>query len=155
MAKIRPFIKVDAKDEERLAQFYAVLLYTAGGYDDAASLAALDARMTELEAQHGFSTTNRIFYLALPPSVFKPITALIRAHCWSKVGAPRGGAFARKDGRKESRCANLVLFFCARAGADGVEPADHREAVWQGPGERAGSEPAPRPALHGAGPVPH
>ena len=51
-----------------------------GSYADEAAFKTLNAAVLKLE---GKSTGNRMFYLALPPSVFAPVTTNIKACCMS------------------------------------------------------------------------
>lgn len=66
-------------DEARWEQFAPRIFYQPGGYDDSTSFEQLAARIEQLEQD--FSTqSNRLFYLATPPEVFKPVTTLIHEH---------------------------------------------------------------------------
>ena len=69
------------KDEERdvVNKFFENNYYLAGSYDkpeDFISLKNLIDQVTEKK------NSNRIFYLALPPSVFKQVSEMIRQECW-------------------------------------------------------------------------
>jgi glucose-6-phosphate 1-dehydrogenase len=59
----------------------------AGGYDSQADFETLDSVITELES--GNANGNRLFYLALPPSVFMPVTAHLKETAMSKTGWTR------------------------------------------------------------------
>ncbi len=63
-------------DERLWNTFARGLFYESGGYDDAESFERLAKRVAELDAEHNIGG-NHLFYLATPPSVFKPITKLI------------------------------------------------------------------------------
>lgn len=67
-------------------QFLSKLEYVRGKYDDQASFEALNTYLNALQKDRGFTKGNRIFYLALPPSVFQSVTALIKTTCWSQTG---------------------------------------------------------------------
>lgn len=73
--------QVRDSDLERYEKFWAVNQYVAGGYDDPAAFGRLDAAICELEKG---PAANRLFYLALPPSVFQPVTTNIKAKCMGK-----------------------------------------------------------------------
>ena len=77
----RPPGQVRPDDEERYEAFWKVNQYVAGGYDDPAAFAALDRAIGVLETG---AAANRLFYLALPPSVFQPVTSNIKAKCMGK-----------------------------------------------------------------------
>lgn len=78
---------VTAKDgeEKQLESFWASNHYVAGSYGDIKDFQALDAAMLETEQ----GTNNRLFYLALPPSVFKPVSSMLRASCMATKGWTR------------------------------------------------------------------
>lgn len=76
-------IKGPADEVER---FLAHCQYIAGGYDDAAGYAGLNARLTAAEAGMSPATHNRLFYLAVPPSVFVSGSAGISAACFTANG---------------------------------------------------------------------
>ncbi|MCL4831668.1 MAG: glucose-6-phosphate dehydrogenase [Caldilineaceae bacterium] len=79
--------------ESAWAAFAQGIFYVAGGYDDPAGFARLQARITELE---GFRPTgkNRLFYLSTPPSVYEAVATqlgqadLVRPageSCWTRL----------------------------------------------------------------------
>lgn len=72
--------------KEKLEEFWKVNSYVAGSYDDPSGYQALDAhiRCTETNCKEMTGKADRIFYLALPPSVFIPVTQKIHDHCESK-----------------------------------------------------------------------
>ena len=55
--------------------------YVAGGYEDPAGYTALNEHIKSKETT---TRADRIFYLALPPSVFIPVTQKVKDHCESK-----------------------------------------------------------------------
>ncbi len=63
-------------DEHLWRWFSQNLFYMSGNYDDLESFQALAKRLAELDAERN-TGGNYLFYLATPPSVFKPITSLI------------------------------------------------------------------------------
>lgn len=69
------------KDEEkdRYEEFWAANQYVAGNYDCRRDFELLDQEMAkhEQKGQNG----NRLFYLAVPPSVFDVVTENIRNAC--------------------------------------------------------------------------
>jgi glucose-6-phosphate 1-dehydrogenase len=58
-------------------RFEQGLFYQSGQYDERESFDALAQRVREIDAEFDIDG-NYLFYLATPPSVFKPITTLIR-----------------------------------------------------------------------------
>jgi glucose-6-phosphate 1-dehydrogenase len=63
-------------DDAAWQRFAETLFYQTGGYDDHAAFDALAARIAELDAAYP-TQGNHLFYLATPPNVFEPITALL------------------------------------------------------------------------------
>lgn len=73
-------------EEELLDQFWESNHYVAGSYDTLRDFELLSQEMSALEkAGHH----NRLFYLALPPSVFKPVTSMLKAACMATKGWTR------------------------------------------------------------------
>ena len=64
-------------DEQRWNDFASRLFYQTGNYDDLASFQALAQRIADLDTQRQ-TKSNYLFYLATPPNVFIPITALLK-----------------------------------------------------------------------------
>lgn len=109
--RIRPFLelKVQAGEEAMFEEFLSQCQYFAGAYDSPESFEGLHKYIEQHEA-FGTSPTaaadaggagdggggaatskstrksNRVFYLALPASVFQPVTTCLKQNCWSKVG---------------------------------------------------------------------
>ena len=63
--------------------FAAKIEYHAGAYDSSHDFTALNAFLTHLEGEHG---ANRMFYLAVPPSVFGPAAHAFQPVCFSSSG---------------------------------------------------------------------
>ncbi|KAF2361080.1 Glucose-6-phosphate dehydrogenase C-terminal [Trinorchestia longiramus] len=85
--KCEPYVKAKPAEEERLEQFWSINHYVKGSYDARRDFELLNQELGKLSGER----TNRIFYLALPPSVFEPVTTNIRACCmasgtaWTRV----------------------------------------------------------------------
>jgi len=69
--------QVTDKDAERLSAFFKRNTYISGKYTDESSFSKLDTHITSLP---GGATANRLFYLALPPTVYHDVTKNIK-HC--------------------------------------------------------------------------
>lgn len=63
---------------DRYEAFWAANYYVAGAYDVRRDFELLDQEMVKHERG---PASNRVFYLALPPSVFEVVTANIRNSC--------------------------------------------------------------------------
>jgi glucose-6-phosphate 1-dehydrogenase len=55
-------------------------------YDDEKSYKKLDAKASDVEKSGGRAQANRLFYLAIPPSLFGVVAAHIRASLFTKKG---------------------------------------------------------------------
>uniref|UniRef100_A0A8C9TR42 Glucose-6-phosphate 1-dehydrogenase n=1 Tax=Scleropages formosus TaxID=113540 RepID=A0A8C9TR42_SCLFO len=70
-----PYMKVADAENERLAAFFRQNSYLSGKYADEGSFTRLNAHLLSLP---GAAEANRLFYLALPPSVYQDVTSNIR-----------------------------------------------------------------------------
>lgn len=85
-ANISRYIKLKNEDEQQLfEEFLQHNVYVQGGYDRVEDFRKLINTVNQLERHDSnCSVQNRLFYLALPPTVFEPVTSLIHEHCMSK-----------------------------------------------------------------------
>lgn len=72
------FFKVKDSEKQKLEEFFKVNEYIAGNYDKPDGFAKLNKAIEEK------GSCNRIFYLALPPSVYETVTLNLKAVCMSK-----------------------------------------------------------------------
>lgn len=77
--KCHAYMKVKPGEEEKYEQFWRLNHYVAGAYDSEASFKALNKELRKQE--QAYQVTHRLFYLALPPSVFEKVTVHIRNVC--------------------------------------------------------------------------
>jgi len=68
---LRPYLR--GGDDEDRAEFLDRCIYRAGAYDSEAGVAAAFDDVRAVEAASGAAFVNRLFYFAIPPSVFVPI----------------------------------------------------------------------------------
>ena len=64
--------------------FWSSNSYVAGSYDTLRDFELLAQEIGAVEGSSGLN--NRLYYLALPPSVFKPVTTMIKAACMAPKG---------------------------------------------------------------------
>lgn len=62
--------------------FKAFSSYVPGGYEDGESFNKLNEYLEEIETRYQVKERNRIFYLALPPSVFIAVAKNLKEHCY-------------------------------------------------------------------------
>jgi len=86
--RIRSYIKTPTKDiEQQLDEFSNLCTYVSGQYDKDESFLQLNKHLEELE--HGRKETHRLFYMALPPSVFTIVSQHLKKCCYPKNGVAR------------------------------------------------------------------
>ncbi|XP_030748343.1 glucose-6-phosphate 1-dehydrogenase isoform X2 [Sitophilus oryzae] len=81
--KCEPYMKVKPGEEERYAEFWKLNHYVSGNYNVRTDFEKLNQELSQFEKG---AVANRLFYLALPPSVFEEVTILIRNSCMGEKG---------------------------------------------------------------------
>jgi glucose-6-phosphate 1-dehydrogenase len=123
LKRVRSYIKVPTKEiEEQLDQFCQLCSYVSGQYDQDDSFINLNKHLEELEKGRQSKEQNRVFYMALPPSVFTTVSEQLKRNCYPKSG------LARIIVSHESSTA----FFFNRGKSSANHPAPHvtgREAL--------------------------
>jgi glucose-6-phosphate 1-dehydrogenase len=71
---------------EAKRQFLARCSYFAGAYDSSEAFARLHQMLCDQEAKSGGPAANRVFYFAIPPSVFGATSKSLRQAAWSQTG---------------------------------------------------------------------
>jgi glucose-6-phosphate 1-dehydrogenase len=80
----------DEEIKSKVEEFKKIYTYISGGYEDAESFQKLNKYLEEIESKYQSKECNRIFYLALPPSVFIPVAKNLKENCYiSKGGVNR------------------------------------------------------------------
>jgi glucose-6-phosphate 1-dehydrogenase len=88
LKRVKSYIKTPTKDmEQQLADFTKICSYVSGQYDKDESFMELNKHLEELEK--GRKESNRVFYMALPPSVFTPVSQHLKKNCYPKNGIAR------------------------------------------------------------------
>jgi glucose-6-phosphate 1-dehydrogenase len=89
--RITSYIKgvEDEESKSQLEEFKQLSTYVSGGYEDEESFSKLNAHLSEIESGYQSNERNRLFYLALPPSVFIPVAKNLKLQCYSKSGINR------------------------------------------------------------------
>lgn len=75
------------KEEVLLNEFLSLCTYESGQYDDSSSYKRLAVATEQVELGSQFA--DRIFYMALPPSVFAIVSAGLKNHVYSSTGSNR------------------------------------------------------------------
>lgn len=88
LRRVKSYIKTPTKEfEDQLAEFCQLCTYVSGQYDQDDSFIELRKHMEEIEK--GRKETNRVFYMALPPSVFITVSQHIKRNCYPSHGIAR------------------------------------------------------------------
>ncbi|XP_035993327.1 glucose-6-phosphate 1-dehydrogenase isoform X1 [Fundulus heteroclitus] len=78
-----PHMKVTNEELDSMSAFFKRNSYLSGRYEDSKSFEQLNNHLSSLP---GGEKANRLFYLALPPTVYHHVSANIRNHCMSCKG---------------------------------------------------------------------
>ncbi|RWS25529.1 glucose-6-phosphate 1-dehydrogenase-like protein [Leptotrombidium deliense] len=76
-------MKLKDVNPETVDEFWKINIYCKGSYDSDKDFKNLNE---VIENSAPSKKTNRLFYLALPPSVFVPVTQCLHSQCMSKSG---------------------------------------------------------------------
>jgi glucose-6-phosphate 1-dehydrogenase len=88
LKRVRSYMKTPTKEvEQQLNDFCDLCTYVAGQYDKDESFQVLNNHLEKLES--GRSETNRVFYMALPPSVFTIVSQHLKKNCYPTKGIAR------------------------------------------------------------------
>jgi glucose-6-phosphate 1-dehydrogenase len=88
LKRVKSYIKTPTKDmEQQLKDFTDICTYVSGQYDEDDSFIRLREHLEDLEKDR--KEHNRIFYMALPPSVFTTVSQHLKKNCYPKNGISR------------------------------------------------------------------
>jgi glucose-6-phosphate 1-dehydrogenase len=73
----------------KIEEFKKLSSYVSGSYEDGSSFDDLEKYLGDLESMYKSKGLNRVFYLALPPSVFLPVAKNVKEHNYVKGGVNR------------------------------------------------------------------
>lgn len=68
---------------KQIEAFKKILSYIPGDYDKGDAFDNLNKHLEEIESSYQTKACNRIFYLALPPTVFIPVAKNLKQHCYN------------------------------------------------------------------------
>ena len=108
--RITSYIKIlddDPKVAAKLDEFKRLSTYVSGGYEDAESFVKLTKHLEGIEKAYVTRDVNRVFYLALPPSVFIPVAKNVKDSCYSTRGINRV-IVEKPFGKDLESCRNLL-----------------------------------------------
>ncbi|KAI0921849.1 hypothetical protein AcW1_004289 [Taiwanofungus camphoratus] len=79
----------NAEVSAKLEEFKKLTTYISGGYEDSPSFQNLNKYLEKHESSYQSKERNRVFYLALPPSVFIPVAQHLKEQCYTTAGKCR------------------------------------------------------------------
>ncbi|CAH4031592.1 unnamed protein product [Pieris brassicae] len=109
--KSKKYMKIRPGDESKLEEFWDCNDYIAGSYDKRIDYEFLNQHISKYEKG---LVANRIFYLAVPPTVFEDVTVNIKNACISIKGYTRviiEKPFGRDDVSSEALSNHLACLF--------------------------------------------
>ncbi|XP_002058207.3 glucose-6-phosphate 1-dehydrogenase [Drosophila virilis] len=110
-AHCHTYMKVQADEQAKYDEFWSLNDYVAGPYDVSTGYQLLNQQLEKIE--HG-CRANRIFYLALPPTVYNQVTLNIKNICMSTRGWNRvivEKPFGRDDVSSKALSDHLASLF--------------------------------------------
>lgn len=139
LRRVKSYIKTPTKDmEQQLQDFCSICTYVSGQYDKDESFVELRKHLEDLEKNQ--KESNRIFYMALPPSVFTTVSQHLKKNCYPKSGLARIIVRLKPP---------LQLFYKL------IEFVIGREAIRQGPCKFPRPAKGPGAKLEGGGDLPY
>ncbi|KAH6781773.1 glucose-6-phosphate dehydrogenase 6, partial [Perilla frutescens var. hirtella] len=84
--RIQGYLPRGNDGEEDVSNFLLLIKYVSGSYDAPEGFQALDKAISEHEFSRNSTegSSRRLFYLALPPSVYPPVCKMIKSYCMNK-----------------------------------------------------------------------
>ncbi len=119
------FIQVREGEEDQLEKFWSINSYVPGSYDDPEKARDLTEALRLIDRSHS-GRCDRLFYVALPPSVYESVTELIASH-W-KADPAKGStrvALEKPFGSDLETSERLDRHLAARFHEDEVVRIDH------------------------------
>lgn len=88
LKRVKSYIKTPTKElEQQLEEFCSLCSYVSGQYDSDESFMRLRDHLEDLEEDR--EESNRVFYMALPPSVFTSVSQQLKRNCYPENGIAR------------------------------------------------------------------
>lgn len=83
------FKGVTDENKHKVQEFLNLCSYHQGAYDQPDGFKDLETEIKKHEDKHNITKPDRLFYLALPPSVFTAVAKNLKAHVYTKEGRVR------------------------------------------------------------------
>jgi len=82
-------LKVLPRMQGKVDEFLKASTYISGQYDSDEDFQNLNKHIEEIESKYSGGQKNRVFYMALPPSVFTQVAEKIKKNCYVEQGINR------------------------------------------------------------------
>lgn len=82
-------LKVLPAMKQKVDEFLKVSTYISGQYDSDEDFQRLNKHLEEIESKYTSEGKNRVFYMALPPSVFTEVAEKLKKNCYVEKGINR------------------------------------------------------------------
>lgn len=108
--RITSYIKLpedDADARSKLDEFKRISSYVAGAYDDDKAYQDLEKHLVDIESSYQSNERNRLFYMALPPSVFVDVARGIKKNNYTTDGVVR--VIVEKPFGKDTESCRVLL----------------------------------------------
>ncbi|CDF37879.1 glucose 6 phosphate 1 dehydrogenase [Chondrus crispus] len=88
-ATLRDYLAAKCDDDEVIDAFLKKCFYRSGGYDDETAIEKVAMEMAGMEQVSGHEVANRLFYFAIPPSLFTKVAGALKAAATNHNGWSR------------------------------------------------------------------
>ena len=82
-------LKAMPAQRKNVDSFTGISTYVSGQYDKDEDFQNLTKHMEEIESKYSGDERNRVFYMALPPSVFTDVAEKLKKNCYTEKGKNR------------------------------------------------------------------
>lgn len=90
--RIMPYLKFSKDNEQHVKsveEFLNILTYHRGAYDTDEGFKTLESSINQLDNNANVEESHRLYYLALPPSVFTTVAQNLKKNCYPEDGVIR------------------------------------------------------------------
>lgn len=125
--RVQSHIKADIEEDKKaLEEFLKICHYVEGQYDQDEYWQKLDKFVTDLETKQELKDEqkNRIFYMALPPSVFVPVATGLKKNVYGKT-ASTSVVIEKPFGKDSESCQELLKNISSLYKEEEVYRIDH------------------------------
>jgi glucose-6-phosphate 1-dehydrogenase len=125
--RITSYIQLPADQEDantKLDEFKSISTYIAGSYDQDEAYQVLEKHLNEFESKYQSKERNRLFYMALPPSVFVDVARGLKKNCYTTDGTVRV-IVEKPFGKDTDSCRELLQSLKEQFSEDETFRIDH------------------------------